>query len=195
MTPRHSVTRRQRSIDIFENAMHTSGSIPAEPERKIWARERAAATSYEAKNCNEPRSREGQLVGSVIDQIAFSNGRGLWSSARRFSMTYRPLYKSPVSSNLTRSTPQSPGIRTVRRIARNPRVCGRFAITHGPGERAPAAQIAEIERILSGRDFGRSIGKARRHRDDLPYKDSLRKRRRSSLKTRRIASIVAATER
>jgi hypothetical protein len=31
-----------------------------------------------------------------------------------------------------------------------------------------AAQIAEIGRNLSGRDFGRSIGKARRHRDDLP---------------------------
>ena len=45
-----------------------------------------------------------------------------------------------------------------------------------------------------GREIGRSIGKGKRHRDDLPHKGSLPKRRRSALKTRRIASIVAATE-
>jgi hypothetical protein len=32
------------------------------------------------------------------------------------------------------STIQSVSFRTYRRIARNPRVCARFAMKHGPGE-------------------------------------------------------------
>jgi hypothetical protein len=45
------------------------------------------------------------------------------------------LVKSPESSNPPRSTIQSVGFRTSWRIARNPRVCARFVIAHGPGER------------------------------------------------------------
>ena len=37
-------------------------------------------------------------------------------------------------SNPLCSTLQSPRVHTSRRIARNPRVCARFTITHGPGE-------------------------------------------------------------
>src|SRR5260370_31612606 len=50
-------------------------------------------------------------------------------------------------SNLPRSTPQSLGIRTSRRIDR---VCARFAITHGPGERPGLPESAESSKTYPG---------------------------------------------
>src|SRR5260370_28394463 len=53
-------------------------------------------------------------------------------------------------SNLPRSTPQSLAIRTSRRIDRKSRVCVRFAITHGPGERAGLPESAESSKTYPG---------------------------------------------
>jgi hypothetical protein len=59
-------------------------------------------------------------------------------------------------SNPFRSTPQSVGSRTSRRIVRNPRPCARFASAHGP-RAAAAALIREMLRILSAHDLGGSM--------------------------------------
>jgi hypothetical protein len=48
------------------------------------------------------------------------------------------------SSNPIRSTPQSPRIHGSWRLARNMRVCARFAIRHGPGERSPERESPRL---------------------------------------------------
>jgi hypothetical protein len=59
------------------------------------------------------------------------------------------------SSNSLRSTIQS--IRTSRRIDRNSRVCARFAMKHGPGERPRRALNGGMRQNLSARYFARSM--------------------------------------
>jgi hypothetical protein len=54
------------------------------------------------------------------------------------------------SSNPFCSTPQSLGIRTSRRIPRNPRPCARFPIMHGPGERPRRPEFAESSETYPG---------------------------------------------
>ena len=56
------------------------------------------------------------------------------------------------SSNLACSTIQSFISRPSRRIARNPHVCARFAVAHGPGEGHWAALIGGTLQNLSGLD-------------------------------------------
>ena len=60
-------------------------------------------------------------------------------------------------SNPLWSTIQSVSFRTSRRIDRNPRVCARFAIGEGPGERLRRALNGGIRQNLSARDFARSM--------------------------------------
>jgi hypothetical protein len=50
-------------------------------------------------------------------------------------LSYDSLETGTGSSNSLRSTIQSFSFRTSQRIARTPRVCARFSIEHGPGER------------------------------------------------------------
>ena len=54
------------------------------------------------------------------------------------------------SSNPLSSTFQPPNFRRCRRIARNPRVCARFAITHGPGERLRRRESPEYGKSYPG---------------------------------------------
>ena len=54
------------------------------------------------------------------------------------------------SSNPSWTSPQSLGIRTSRRMVRNPGVCARFAIMHGPGERPRRAESAESSKAYPG---------------------------------------------
>jgi hypothetical protein len=56
-------------------------------------------------------------------------------------------------SNPFCSTNQSLDYRTFQRIERNPRVCARFAFAMRTPERDVVAQIGQISRILSARDF------------------------------------------
>jgi hypothetical protein len=53
-------------------------------------------------------------------------------------------------SNPLCSTIQSVSFRTYRRIARNPRVCARFAIMHGPGERPRQLESVESSKTYPG---------------------------------------------
>ena len=53
-------------------------------------------------------------------------------------------------SNPPLSTIESVGFRTYGRIARNPRVCARFAIMHGPGERPRQPESVESSKTYPG---------------------------------------------
>jgi hypothetical protein len=53
-------------------------------------------------------------------------------------------------SNPSLSTPQSPGLRTSRRIDRNLRVCARFALMRGPGEYLYRLKLAESGETYPG---------------------------------------------
>jgi hypothetical protein len=69
------------------------------------------------------------------------------NSADNFAMKGR---RRAASSNPLCSTFQSQGIRDDRRIARNPRVCTRFAIPQGPGERRRRPESAESSKTYPG---------------------------------------------
>ncbi len=60
-------------------------------------------------------------------------------------------------SNPSPATIQSLRSRTWRRIDRNPRLCARFAIEHGPGERRSRRLFEQICRFVSPRDLPRSM--------------------------------------
>lgn len=66
-------------------------------------------------------------------------GPGFWHAAHRLITEHSAVvWETRIgarSSNPLRSTFQSPRFRTSQRIARNPRVCARFAIVRGPRER------------------------------------------------------------
>jgi hypothetical protein len=87
--------------------------------------------------------------------MRFSPALPLLSSARYWAKVADSFPNIPdpgvAGSNPACSTIQSVSFRTFRRIARNPRVCARFAIMRGPGERPRRPEIGRIQQNLSGR--------------------------------------------
>jgi hypothetical protein len=72
-------------------------------------------------------ARHWSLRAIAVTRLAVANSNMMLSS--------ESLETGTGSSNSLLSTIQSVSFRTSRRIARNPRVCAPFSISHGPGER------------------------------------------------------------
>ena len=79
--------------------------------------------------------------------LPFSRPRNWARVADNFPST---TDRGAASSNPFCSTIQSFSFRTSRRIARNPRVCARFAIMHGPRERPRRPESAESSKTYPG---------------------------------------------
>jgi hypothetical protein len=98
--------------------------------------------------------------------MRFSPALPLLSSARYWAKVADSFPNIPdpgvAGSNPACSTIQSVSFRTFRRIARNPRVCARFAIMRGPGEHPRRPEIGRIQQNLSGRDLARSMDHRRK---------------------------------
>jgi hypothetical protein len=78
---------------------------------------------------------------------------------RKKDRTLREMFgeNGASGSNPARTTIQSTSFRTSRRIDRNSRVCARFAMKHGPGERPRRALNGGMRQNLSARYFARSM--------------------------------------
>jgi hypothetical protein len=74
-----------------------------------------------------------------------------------YNCAQKPLFPAKIAKMPERGSPktasstiQSFSFRTYRRISRNPRVCARFAIMHGPGERPRQPESVESSKTYPG---------------------------------------------
>jgi hypothetical protein len=83
----------------------------------------------------------------LASSAALIFGKFIAKSAGNFAMKWRSRVDG---SNPLCSSIQSVGFRPSRRIARNQRVCARFAITRGPGERLRRRESPESGKTYPG---------------------------------------------
>jgi hypothetical protein len=84
---------------------------------------------------------------ALCSSVALINSEYPAKFAGNFAMKRRT---GAEGSNPLCSTFQSPGLRTLRRIYLNPRVCARFAIMHGPGESLGRRKSSESAETYPG---------------------------------------------
>jgi hypothetical protein len=101
---------------------------------------------------NEASRREPKQSRMPGEQILFSEDAiGQVEYCAKVGPNYaRENSRGSGGSNPPLSTIQSLSFRTSRRIDRNPRVCARFAIMHGPRERPRRPESAESSKTYPG---------------------------------------------